>query len=29
MDARNEGKKTEPIYVVSGGKGLAGNNMVH
>jgi len=29
MDTRNEGKKTEPIYVVSGGKGLAGNNMVH
>ncbi len=22
-------KKTEPVYVVSGGKGLAGNNMVH
>ena len=22
-------KKTAPIYVVSGGKGLAGNNMVH
>ena len=29
MDIRDEGNKTEPIYVVSGGKGLAGNNMVH
>jgi len=29
MNNRNEEKRTEPIYIVSGGKGLAGNNMVH
>jgi hypothetical protein len=29
MSQNTEHKNTEPIYVVSGGKGLAGNNMVH
>ncbi len=29
MNANKKVKKAEPIYVVSGGKGLAGNNMVH
>lgn len=29
MNSNTQGKTVEPIYVVSGGKGLAGNNMVH
>lgn len=29
MNDEHKEKKTAPIYVVSGGKGLAGNNMVH
>ena len=29
MVLRTNDRKAEPIYVVSGGKGLAGNNMVH
>lgn len=29
MSSSNNKKKSEPVYVVSGGKGLAGNNMVH
>ncbi len=29
MNSNSNPSKAEPIYVVSGGKGLAGNNMVH
>ncbi|HAQ20455.1 MAG TPA: phosphoenolpyruvate synthase regulatory protein [Prolixibacteraceae bacterium] len=29
MDHHKKGKHTEPIYIVSGGKGLAGNHMIH
>jgi len=29
MNTNKTDQKSEPIYVVSGGKGLAGNNMVH
>lgn len=29
MNTNKQVKKAEPVYVVSGGKGLAGNNMVH
>lgn len=29
MSSSNKINKPEPVYVVSGGKGLAGNNMVH
>ncbi len=29
MNSDTEKNKAEPIYIVSGGKGLAGNNMVH
>lgn len=29
MDTKKKEKYVEPIYIVSGGKGLAGNNMVH
>jgi len=29
VNSQNNSKKAEPVYVVSGGKGLAGNNMVH
>ncbi len=29
MDTDKKGKQARPIYIVSGGKGLAGNNMVH
>jgi len=29
MNSDTTKRKTEPIYIVSGGKGLAGNNMVH
>jgi len=29
MNSDTQKSKTEPIYIVSGGKGLAGNNMVH
>lgn len=29
MNSHKKAGKVEPIYVVSGGKGLAGNNMVH
>ncbi|MBA4409428.1 MAG: pyruvate, water dikinase regulatory protein [Bacteroidota bacterium] len=29
MSYQKKGKHTEPIYIVSGGKGLAGNHMIH
>lgn len=29
MNPQNNPDKTAPVYIVSGGKGLAGNNMVH
>ncbi len=29
MNSKKQDKRADPIYVVSGGKGLAGNNMVH
>ncbi|MFA5326557.1 MAG: pyruvate, water dikinase regulatory protein [Prolixibacteraceae bacterium] len=29
MNSKEQAKRADPIYVVSGGKGLAGNNMVH